>query len=213
MAILIYDGRDAGDNPDSNHGKILLASEHVPYESPPNSKTFLPREYNVFGGSIEPEKDKCPLQTLYDEVAEEGRFLEIGKKVEDSKPFKYIFKSSNDELLTEPCVHQKALYFIGVVKRGMSIWDVDGVKYNPGKAIVWDGNAAKLTGIFAKINVDKSGGAFVRTYGEKNEFRFFNDDEIARNYPTMFSQTRNILQNAEMKNKIAEVRKKIGIAS
>jgi hypothetical protein len=212
MAILIYDGRDAAGKNDENHGKILLASEHVPYKK--SDETSSPREYNVFGGSIENDKGKCPLQALYDEVAEEGRFLEIGKNVEENaSSFNDIFKDKTGNFLTEPCVHKKALYFIGVVKKGMSIWDVDGVKHNPGKSVTWTGEPTQLTDIFAKINNSKGSDPYVYTYGEKNMFRFFSDDEIDKDDPKMYGQTRTILKNKDMKKKIAEVQKNAGITT
>ena len=210
FAILIYDGRDAR-GADSNHGKILLASEHVTDKDKEGQK----RGYNLFGGGI--DSGKCPLQALYDEVAEEGRFLEIGKLVENSKPFNDIFKD-NGAWLSEPCIVQpgNALTFIGVVSKNSTIWicDVKNGTYKPGEAQGWNGNAAELTGIFANINKGKSGGAFVPIYGEKNEFGFFSDDDIATKHTVaddLYGMARNILQNETIKKKIAKVRKNIDI--
>ena len=212
FAILIYDGRKSGGTPDSQHGKIVLASEHVGK-----------RDFHLFGGSID-DASKCPLQTLYNEVAEEGRLLEIGKTLEDAdakKEFDAIFRDDKGNFLTEPCVHQKTLYFIGIIKRDTtSIWDFDGSKtdkarYIPGikKKWTYTGDTNEpinlLTNIFKGINSGVTG--YRPTYGEKNDFGFFSDDDIASTATTLFSQARKIFDEKVIQAKIRDVKKTIDL--
>jgi hypothetical protein len=214
FAILIYDGRDTTGVPDAEHGSIVLADEHVDN-----------RDFHLFGGRID---DKCPLQTLYSEVAEEGRILEIGKKLEDAdakKEFDAIFRDAKGNFLTEPCVYQKALYFIGIIKRDQtSIWSIDESKtgkarYIPGIKKIWTYTddlyypINLLAKIFKQINSGKPTGDYERTYGEKNVFGFFSDTDIANPETELFDVAKKILNLADMKTKISEVKKNTGISA
>jgi hypothetical protein len=214
FAILIYDGRDSDGKPDSEHGKIVLANEHV-------LEKGSPRDFHLFGGSID---DSCPLQTIYNEVAEEGRLLEIGKKLEDANAkneFDAIFRGTTGKFLTEPCVKEKALYFIGIIKRDQtSIWDIDTtktdkVRYKPGIKTKWtytgDPNEPinKLTGIFKQINFGKRPGDWEHMYGEKNVFGFFTDADIASPHTELYGQARKIFKVIQVQDKIRDVKKTI----
>jgi len=214
FAILIYDGRDSDGAPDSEHGKIVLADEHVG-----------PRDFHLFGGSID-DKSKCPLQTLYSEVAEEGRLLEIDKTLEDvdaKKEFDAIFRDAKGNFLTEPCVREKALYFIGIIKKDTtSIWDFDTLKkgekkYKPGKQTKWTYTGDpiepinKLTGIFQQINSGLS--SYRPIYGEKKTFGFFSDTDIANPATKLFDVAKKILDQEDIQKKISEVKKNTGISA
>ena len=217
FAILIYDGRGSDGKPDTEHGKIVLANEHV-------LEKGLPRDFHLFGGSID-GKSKCPLQTLYNEVAEEGRLLEIDKTLQDDadakKEFDAIFRDAKGKFLTEPCVHKKTLYFIGIIKRDQtSIWDVDTTqkgekRYKPGIKNTWnydtDANDPinKLTTIFEQINSGKRPGDWEHTYGEKRVFGFFTDADIASPHTELYGQARKIFDVKVIQDKIRDVKKTI----